>query len=63
MGWVGPDEGDSHTLKEGTGFFPPSWRRPEVPMPSTLCSMAPFPLSESLGSGIRPGKTCDAIVS
>lgn len=32
-------------------------------MPSTLCSMAPFPLSESLGSGIRPGKTCDAIVS
>ena len=32
-------------------------------MPSTFCSVAPFPLSEPLGSGIRPGKTCDAIAS
>lgn len=30
-------------------------------MASTFHLMAPFPLSEPLRRGIRPGKTCDAI--
>lgn len=49
--------------KEDADTIPRRRHRPGVPLPSTSCSVAPFPLSEPLTSGIRPGKMCDAIAS